>query len=92
MHYRAGLPGWKLAAKAGMTVKFLVRVYEDAETKSFWAESDDIDGLIVSGSSLTELRHEVESAAASLLDLSLNGSHPRAVAEMRFERLHVLTA
>lgn len=92
MYYRVGLPGWKLAARSGVTVKFVVRVYEDEETKSFWAESDDLDGLVVSGGTLPELRAEVRAAAEALLDLALNGHHPRTVADLRLPEMSLAAA
>ena len=60
-----------------------VDVYFDEESKSFWAKSSNLDGLVVSGETLDELRNEVRAAAATLLELELHG---RAVArpEYRF--------
>lgn len=85
MAYRVGLPGWKLAARLGIPLKFVVQVHEDEETHSFWASSDHLDGLVVSGNSLAELRREVMLATESLLDLALHTRHrPPAKAELRF--------
>lgn len=72
--YRVGFPFWKAAARAGIPVKIQVRVYHDASSNSYWAESDDLDGLVVSGVTLDDLQHEVLSAARTLLDLSLRDS------------------
>ena len=71
--YRVGFPGWKLAARLGVPVLMRVDVYFDAESKSFWAKSPHLDGLVVSGETLDELRTEVRSAAQALLELKLHG-------------------
>jgi predicted RNase H-like HicB family nuclease len=75
--YRVGYPLWKLAARIGIPVKVEVSVYRDEASNSYWAKSDDLDGLVVSGATLDEVQREVLSAASSLLELSMNGA-PRA--------------
>ena len=85
--YRVGLPFWKAAARAGVPLKFRVRVYSDKETGTYWAESEDLDGLVVSGETLDELRNEVLSAGAALLELALDGASARATADMRVRSL-----
>lgn len=72
--YRVGFPFWKAAARAGIPVRLRVRVYHDDASNSYWAESDDLDGLVVSGTTLDELQREVLSAARALLDLSMHGA------------------
>lgn len=81
--YRAGFFGWKVAARLGFPIRVRVNVHFDADSKSYWAESPDVDGLVVSGQTLDELRSEVISAANVLLELAMNGKHPRAQTEMR---------
>jgi predicted RNase H-like HicB family nuclease len=53
-------------------------VHQDAESSSYWADSPDLDGLVVTGATLDELKAEAESAALELLDLQLH-EHPRHV-------------
>lgn len=83
MMYRAGLPGWRLAARLGLPIAFRADVYYDREVRSYWASSRDIDGLVVSGASLDELNAELHGAARELLQLKLGGNAPAAVAELR---------
>ena len=72
--YRVGFPFWKAAARAGIPVRLQVRVFHDEASNSYWAESDDLDGLVVSGATLDELQREVLSAASTLLELSMRGA------------------
>lgn len=69
MKYRVGWPFWRTLATWGLPVHINVQVHWDAESKSFWASSTDIDGLVVSGMTPEELRDEVIGAAASLLEV-----------------------
>ena len=39
--YRVGFPGWKIAARLGLTLKVRVEVLWDDEAKVFVAQSDD---------------------------------------------------
>lgn len=71
--YRIGAPFWKVAARAGVPMYLRVRVREDAESHSFWASSDGLDGLVVSGASFDDLRGEIISAASMLLSEQLGG-------------------
>jgi predicted RNase H-like HicB family nuclease len=81
--YRIGLPFWKTAARAGLPLSFRVRVVRDDETNSFWAESPDLDGLVVSGQTLEELRTEVLSAAQGLLELEVGSAPRKTVANLQ---------
>lgn len=81
--YRVGFPGWKLAARLGVPVLVRVHVHQDVETKSFWADSPDLDGLVVAGQTLDELRSEVNLAAGELLDLAIEGHKTKAQTELR---------
>lgn len=81
--YRVGFPGWKLAARLGVPLLVRVHVHIDNESKSFWADSPDLDGLIVSGKDLEELRSEVNLAAGELLNLEVHSTRTRAQTEIR---------
>jgi len=70
--YQVGWPLWKLAAKAGIPLSFDVTVHFDVESKTFWANSPDIDGLVVSGEDLQEVQREATLAAELLLELQLH--------------------
>ena len=75
--YRVGLPGWKLAAKMGVAVRLRVNIQYDLEANVYWAQSPDLDGLVVEGHTLDEIKNEALSAAAALLELQLN-TRPQA--------------
>jgi predicted RNase H-like HicB family nuclease len=81
--YRVGFPFWKVAARMGVPVLVRVNVHADAETKSYWADSPDLDGLVVSGATLEELRQEVAGAASGLLQLAVHAPRARAQTELR---------
>ena len=85
--YRVGLPFWKAAARAGVQVKFRVQLHCDEETGTYWADSEDLDGLVVSGETLDDLKDEVLSAASSLLELALNGAPAQVTADMQMQSL-----
>jgi len=67
--YRVGWPLWKLFAKAGISLRFMLTIHFDEESKSFWADSPDVDGLVVTGETLEEVRREAMLAADMLLEL-----------------------
>ena len=81
--YRVGNLGWRFAAKVGIPLKLRVDIHFDAESQSFWANSPDLDGLVVSGQTLDEVRDEAMSAATELLDMQLT-TPAKASAEMTF--------
>jgi hypothetical protein len=81
--YRVGLPGWKLAARWGVPLLVRVEVHFDPESKSYWAQSLDLDGLIVSGQNLEELKSEADLAADELLSLALRHTTARTTTELR---------
>lgn len=84
MNYRVGMPGWRTLARLGVDLYARVDVHFDADVKSYWAESPDLRGLVVSGNTLEELRAEVAAAGAVLLELELGGhDHPRARLRLR---------
>ena len=70
--YRVGFPGWKLAERLGVPLVFGVRVHKDEAFGTYWAESNDMDGLVVSGTDLDDLQSEIMGAAEGLLSLSVN--------------------
>ena len=83
MKYRAGLPGWKLFARAGGTVVVRVDVMKDDEAGVFVARSRDLDGLVVEAPTLDELRQEVIGATSQLLEMAMDGQHARAKTDIR---------
>ncbi|KEH08271.1 hypothetical protein GY14_20730 [Delftia tsuruhatensis] len=83
--YRVGLPFWKTAARLGVPIKVRVDVHYDEESSSFWAKSPSLDGLVVAGANLDELREEVISAASELLALQLEDKVAHATTEIRIK-------
>lgn len=81
--YRVGFPGWKLAGRLGLPLRIRVYAHYDKESRTFWANSPDLDGLAVSGETLDELRREALAATETLLELAVNSQPPRTVAELR---------
>lgn len=81
--YRVGLPGWKWAARLGLPVLVRVRVHRDTESQTYWADSPDLDGLVVSGADLDELHSEAVAAANELLALAVHSNKARATTELR---------
>ena len=81
--YRVGFPGWKLAARLGIPLVFGVRVHKDEASGTCWTESNDMDGLVVSGTDLDDLQSEIMGAAEGLLSLSINTTRrPRVEANI----------
>ena len=80
--YRIGFPGWKLAARLGVPLRLRVQAFKDEESDSYWAKSDDLDGLVVSGATLDELQREVMAAVSVLLQLEVRNPKARARAEV----------
>ena len=81
--YRVGFPGWKIAARFGVPLLVRVDVHYDPEVKSYWADSPDLDGLVVAGDTLQDLRSEVVLAAGDLLGLAVHSPKTRAKTELR---------
>ena len=69
--YRVGLPGWKFAARCGIPVRLRVNIRQDLEANVYVADSPDLDGLIVEGHTLDDIKDEALSAAGILLELEL---------------------
>jgi len=70
--YKVGWPLWKRVARWGVPLRFDVTVHFDGESKTFWANSPDINGLAVSGEDLQEIQREAALAAELLLELQLH--------------------
>ncbi len=68
MNYRVGMPGWRLAARAGARLYFRVKVQRDEEAGVYCATSPDIAGLVIEAATLDELAREIRDGAADLLD------------------------
>jgi len=75
--YTVGWPFWKTLGRLGVALRVPVRVYYDAESKSLWADSAPLAGLIVSGESLENIRSEALGAAQVLLEHILSAAPPR---------------
>ena len=72
LSYRTGLPGWKLAARAGVSLLVVVDVQHDNEADLYIATSPNLRGLIVEANTLDELRREIIGAADALIELELH--------------------
>lgn len=58
-----------------------VHIFFDPEVQSYWANSPDLDGLVVTGATRDELKEEARLAAGTLLELAGVEGEP----ELRFE-------
>jgi len=87
--YKVGWPLWTLAARLGVPLCFDVTVHFDGESKTFWANSPDINGLVVSGEDLQEVQREAALAAEVLLELQLHQA-PKLRMRPQFEDCGVL--
>ncbi len=90
--YRVGLPGWKWVARLGVPLLVRVRVHRDTETQTYWADSPDLDGLVVSGADLDELQSEAVAAAHELLSMAVHSDKARATTELRIRDTSPLAA
>lgn len=90
--YRVGLPFWKFVARSGRPVRFRVNVRYDPEVNRYWAMSPDLDGLVVEGGTIDEVREEVRASAEALLEMAVNGHHGRATPELRFRDTAICAA
>ena len=80
--YRVGMPLWKVAARFGIPLKLRVHVHFDQESQTYWADSPDLDGLVVAGDNLPEVQREVLIAADEILSHTVHGYRHRAVANL----------
>lgn len=92
INYPVGLPGWKLAARLGLHMRLRVDIHRDADTNSYWADSPDLDGLVVAAPTLDELRSEVRGAAEVLLELVVHSRTLHASPVLRFRDVDLQTA
>ena len=70
--YRVGFPGWKLAAKLGVPVRLRVFIAQDLESNVYVAQSPDLEGLVLEGQTLEEIKKEALSCSKFLLEIALN--------------------
>lgn len=85
MLYRAGLPGWKLIARAGGKIVVNVNVIKDEDAGVYVATSANLRGLVVEAETLDKLNEEIHIAVSELLTREFaSGAPPRARTEMRF--------
>jgi len=70
--YPVGWPLWRLLARLGVPLRFALLVHFDRESHTFWAESPDIDGLVVEGKDIGEVCREALLAADLLLEMQLH--------------------
>lgn len=84
MGYRVGWPLWRLAARAGAPIEFRVQVHFDEESKTFWSDSPDVDGLVAAGDTIPELRAATLDMARDLLGLGTNTIMKQAGIAHRF--------
>jgi hypothetical protein len=76
MVYRVGLPGWKIAARAGFGVKLRVDVIHDEEANVFIATSPDLRGLVAEAETLDELVSNIKAGARDLMRDELHAAPP----------------
>ncbi len=65
--YRVGFPGWKIAARFGVSLLVKIDVLDDKEAGVFVATSGDLPGLVVEARSLEDLFREVYDCVGMLL-------------------------
>ena len=90
--YRVGFPGWKIAARFGVLLLVRVDVHYDPEVKSYWADSSDLNGLVVAGETIDELLREARFGIEGLLDFQLKGRAVRAAPMLSFSSEALLAA
>jgi len=79
--YQVGWPLWKILARLGVPLRFTLVVHFDPEACVFWAQSPELDGLVVEATTLQELHKEALLAADLLLELQLSA--------LRLPKLHI---
>lgn len=78
MKYRVGRPFWRAAARAGIELEVRIEVHFDAESKTYWADSPDLDGLVCEGATWDELVPAVHDCVGMLLQAKLRQAPKRA--------------
>ena len=79
--YRVGFPGWELAAKLGVPVRLRVFIAQDLEANIYVAQSPDLEGLVLEGQTLEEIKNEALCCSKILLEIALNKSAPETQTE-----------
>ncbi len=74
--YRVGFPGWKLAAKLGVPVSLRVYIKQDLEANVYVAQSPDLQGLVIEGHTLEEVKAEALVCSKILLEQTLQKAAP----------------
>jgi predicted RNase H-like HicB family nuclease len=74
--YRVGFPGWKLAAKLGVPVRLRVYIKQDLEANVYVAQSPDLQGLVIEGHTLEEVKIEALACSKILLEQTLKKAAP----------------
>lgn len=74
-------------ARIGAPVRLRVNINFDEDAQVYWAQSPDLDGLIVEAKTLDELKSEALSAASALLELELHGKYPSARTQFMMETM-----
>ena len=70
--YRVGFPGWKLAAKLGVPVRLRVYIKQDLAANVYVAQSPDLQGLVIEGHTLEEVKNEALVCSKYLLEQIAN--------------------
>jgi predicted RNase H-like HicB family nuclease len=63
-----------------------VHVHHDEETNSYWADSPDLDGMVVTGATLDELQSEAMGACEVLLSTKLENQPIRATTRLTYQQ------
>lgn len=66
MHYRAGLPGWRIAGRLGFTLVYHYRVLFDASCRRFIGVCPALRRLLAEGDSIAEIKDVIEGSAPFL--------------------------
>ena len=74
--YRVGFPGWKLAAKLGLPVRLRVYITQDLDANVYVAQSPDLEGLVIEGHTLDEVKSEALACSKILLEDALQNVAP----------------
>ena len=69
--YRVGFPGWKIAARVGVSLLVKIEVAHDKEAGVFIATSKELPGLVVESKSIEQLFPEVYDCVDMLLSEQL---------------------
>lgn len=73
MHYRAGLPGWRIAGRLGFTLVYHYRVLFDASCRRFIGVCPVLRRLLAEGDSIAEIKDVIEGSAPFFAALQVYG-------------------